>query len=129
MMTSSAVEFVEALRDLRLWAGQPSLRRLRDLGGTVQSGTASVGGIDVLAESTTSYTLRGARVPRAEFVRAFAGACLNFRGLGEEQVVDWVEQWHEAWLSVTRSDDATDRNTYYPLHTHEAVVARVNAYG
>jgi tetratricopeptide (TPR) repeat protein len=94
---STTDEFTAQLRALRRWAGQPSLRRLRQLGGTRR---AANGGnkIDRLPESTLSYVLRGDRPAGAEFVRSFVAACLRARHRDPEEVAAQVERWHEAWL-------------------------------
>jgi tetratricopeptide (TPR) repeat protein len=90
---------VGALRLLRYWAGQPSLRRLRQLGGKTvdRNGTA----IDSLPEATTSYLLRGDRPLRAEFLRAFVIACMRARRRSPEEIRDQVERWHSAWLRLS----------------------------
>ena len=121
---SSQADFVAALRELRLWAGQPSLRRIRQLGGkTIDRSRGAV--IDVLPESTTSYTLRGVRFPRAEFVRQFVAVCLRLRDRDHDEVASWVERWHDAWLGVVapnRSAEAADRHPHDAVHVHESVV-------
>lgn len=65
---ATSAEFADRLRVLRAWAGQPSLRRLRELGGT-RIAARSGHRIDSLPESTTSYVLRGDRPAPADFVR------------------------------------------------------------
>lgn len=109
MAAASAAELAEALRRLRLWAGQPSLRRLRQLGGTVVDRAGRE--IDALPEATTSHVLRGHRPPRAELLRALVTACLRARRRGPEEIAIQVERWHAAWLSVNgqppRADPAT----------------------
>jgi tetratricopeptide (TPR) repeat protein len=99
---SGPVEFVERLRELRLWAGQPPLRRLRQLGGTTVD--ASGVEIDALPVSTTSYVLRGDRLPRMEFVRAYVAACLRARQCGGPEFADYVERWHEGWLRLQHQE-------------------------
>ena len=89
-------ELTGRLRELRRWAGQPSLRRLRRLGGTQLA--IDGGEIDALPESTTSYVLRGGRPASARFVRTFVTACLRARQLDPEGISDHVERWHGAWL-------------------------------
>ncbi|GAB3425148.1 ATP-binding protein [Flindersiella endophytica] len=89
----NAKEFLAALRDLRSWAGQPSLRRLRMLGGK----TTSVGGhvIDALPTSTISAWLAGKRphLPRSEFVEAYVRACLRAQGITPDLVTQEVRRW------------------------------------
>jgi tetratricopeptide (TPR) repeat protein len=82
-----------------MWAGQPSLSRLRRLGGKITDRAGRE--IDALPEATLSYVLRGERQPRAGFVRAFVAACLRARGRDRADVTRLVEQWHEAWLAAT----------------------------
>lgn len=100
-VAAGPAEFVERLRELRLWAGEPPLRRLRQLAGT----TVDANGvpIDALPTSTTSYLLRGERLPRMEFVHAFVTACLRARGQDQASVTAQVDRWHEAWLRVRGS--------------------------
>jgi tetratricopeptide (TPR) repeat protein len=111
-------EFVERLRELRLWAGAPSLRRLRQLAGTTVD--AHGNRIDLLPVSTASRQLRGDRLPRMEFVRAFVTACLRARGRGADTIAEQTERWHEAWLSVRRpgsppaADPAPERRPATP---------------
>lgn len=97
---ATPAELAEQLRRLRRWAGQPSLRRLRRLGG-VQHPTDGNGAVDALPESTTSYVLRGDRPASAEFVRSFVTACLRARQHDPAALTEQVERWHQAWLSAT----------------------------
>src|SRR3954462_4421521 len=69
--------FVESLKGLRRWAGQPSLRRLQQLGGTVRA--VSGHEVPALPPSTVSSVLRRPDLPRLEFVEAFVTACLRSR--------------------------------------------------
>jgi tetratricopeptide (TPR) repeat protein len=94
-------ELVERLRELRLWAGGPSLRRLRQLAGTTVDTTGVV--IDALPVSTASRMLRGDRLPRMEFVRAFVTACLRARRRDPAAIAEQLERWHEAWLRLQPS--------------------------
>lgn len=96
---SNPAEFTDVLRALRLWAGQPSLRRLRHLGGvrTTADGAAE---IDSLPESTMSYVLRGDRPARADFVRSFVTACLRACRREPAEILVQVERWHRAWLAA-----------------------------
>jgi hypothetical protein len=91
----SAADFVESLVRLRRWAGEPSLSRLRTLGGqTVASDGATV---DALPKSTTSHVLRQAdRLPRWDFVRAFVTACLHFCDHPAELIPGELERWRAA---------------------------------
>ncbi|MER7049204.1 NB-ARC domain-containing protein [Streptomyces jumonjinensis] len=83
------------MRDLRLWAGQPSLRRLQRLAGTARAANGDE--IDALPRSTVSSVLRGRRVPRSEFVAAYVAACLRYRGSGEREIAESVEVWLTVW--------------------------------
>jgi hypothetical protein len=94
----SAAEYVALLNALRLWAGNPSLRRLRQLAGRTTSPAGDT--IDALPPTTTSRLLGGGglpRLPRVEFVRAYVTACLRFcdhpPGLIEQQVAAWLAAW------------------------------------
>lgn len=91
-------QFIERLRELRLWAGQPSLRQLRELGGTTQAPGGAR--IDALPVSTVSHVLRGDRLPRMEFVRSFVAACLRARNRDEPDIMAYTDRWHEAWLRL-----------------------------
>jgi tetratricopeptide (TPR) repeat protein len=95
---TSPTQFIETLRELRLWAGQPPLRRLRQLAGT----TVDTNGVavDALPVSTVSYVLRGARLPKMDFVRAYVTACLRSRQRDEQVIATHVERWHDAWLRL-----------------------------
>jgi tetratricopeptide (TPR) repeat protein len=95
---TSEAQFVELLRELRLWAGNPSLRRLRQLGGTTTDARGIE--IDALPVSTTSHVLRGDRLPRVEFIRAFVTACLRARRQDPTGIGEVVERWHEGWLRL-----------------------------
>lgn len=97
---STLTELTAQLHTLRWWAGQPSLRRLREFGGTRR---APGGGTQVasLPESSTSHVLRGDRPANAEFVRAFVTACLRARGRDQPEITRHVERWHQAWLAAS----------------------------
>ncbi|MDR7277457.1 hypothetical protein J2S41_004235 [Catenuloplanes atrovinosus] len=91
-------QFVAALIQLRAWAGQPSLRTLRDLARPAGA----------LPTSTVHEILAGQRLPRLQFVEAYVRACLRAHGdagPGTEAVLD---QWREAWrrLASGRSPSA-----------------------
>ncbi|HEY8474589.1 MAG TPA: tetratricopeptide repeat protein [Natronosporangium sp.] len=97
-LAASPAEFVEQLRQLRLWAGSPSLRRLRQLAGTTRDEHGVE--IDALPVSTASHVLRGERMPRMDFTRAFVTACLRARRQDEAQIAAVVERWHDSWLRL-----------------------------
>jgi tetratricopeptide (TPR) repeat protein len=94
------VELTGKLEELRWWAGQPSLRRLRQLGGAHRTSDGA-DEVDALPQSTTSYMLRGDRPASAEFVRSFVAACLRARQRDPAEIADHVERWHQAWLAAT----------------------------
>ncbi|MFF5257970.1 NACHT domain-containing protein [Actinomadura viridis] len=87
--------FVQALVELRKWAGEPSLSRLRRLGGQTESPEGAA--IDLLPKSTVSHTLRQTgRLPRWDFVRAFVTACLRYCDHPAERIPDELERWRAA---------------------------------
>lgn len=91
----SAAEFVAALVLLRQWAGEPSLSRLRALGGRIPAADGAL--VDALPKSTTSHVLRQRdRLPRWEFVRAFVTACLRSCDHPEELIAEELERWRLA---------------------------------
>jgi tetratricopeptide (TPR) repeat protein len=91
--------FVESLKGLRRWAGQPSLRRLRQLGGTVRA--VSGHEVPALPPSTVSSVLRRPDLPRLDFVEAFVTACHRSRNTAPEQIRQAVDDWREAWRAAT----------------------------
>lgn len=102
---STPAELTERLEALRLWAGRPSLRRLRQLGGA-RSAANGTDEIDALPETTTSYVLRGDRPASAEFVRHFVAACMRARQCDGAEIANQVERWHDAWLAVSAGTEA-----------------------
>ncbi|WP_433515342.1 hypothetical protein ACQP2T_06810 [Nonomuraea sp. CA-143628] len=103
---STAREFVEALDRLRLWAGRPSLRRLRHLAG--RSTTPDGHEVDALPPSTVSYTLNGRglpSLPRLAFVEAYITACLTACDMPSEQIEAQVARWQDAWRRVAAPGD------------------------
>ncbi|NKZ09261.1 NACHT domain-containing protein, partial [Actinomadura latina] len=98
----STEDFVRALVRLRRWAGEPSLSRLRSLGGrTVASDGAE---IDALPKSTVSHVLRQTgKLPRWDFVRAFVTACLRYCDHPAEQIPAEVERWRAARAALAGS--------------------------
>ncbi|MDA0635601.1 NACHT domain-containing protein [Nonomuraea sp. MCN248] len=92
---TDAADFVRALVRLRQWAGEPSLSRLRALGG--QTATPDGTKVDALPRSTTSHVLRQAdRLPRWDFVRAFVTACFHYCDHPPELVPGELERWRAA---------------------------------
>ncbi|GGU94989.1 hypothetical protein GCM10010182_09070 [Actinomadura cremea] len=96
-------EFLEALRQLRAWAGQPSLRTLNTLAGTDPD--SGVPPTDLLPVSTLSDNLAGKRLPnppRLSFVVAFVTACMRADGsYPEEQIAAEADRWTRAWLALS----------------------------
>lgn len=94
-------EYLDRMRRLRLWAGQPSLRSLHRLAGKTTS--ASGAEVDALPTSTTSYVLNGRglpRLPRWEFVEAFVTACLKSGGHPLARIAPEVERWRAVWRAI-----------------------------
>jgi hypothetical protein len=91
----STAEFVRSLVRLKQWAGEPSLSRLRSLGGQT---TATDGAtVDALPKSTVSHVLRQAdRLPRWDFVRAFVTACFHYCDYPAELIPAELERWRTA---------------------------------
>ena len=97
-------QLVAQLNRLRVWAGQPSLRVLRELAGT-RSGP---GGrrLEALPSSTTHEVLAGKRLPRLprlEFVESFVRGCLRARHRPEHEIETEVERWRQAWRALTEA--------------------------
>lgn len=104
---SDPAEFVDLMNQLRLWAGQPSLRRLEQLGGVARA--ASGRATKVLPASTTSYVLSGkagARLPRMQFVERYVASCLTACGHPVEQGSRYLRRWTEAWRALARERDS-----------------------
>ncbi|MET8007908.1 NACHT domain-containing protein [Nonomuraea glycinis] len=91
----STADFVQSLVRLKQWAGEPSLSRLRSLGGQT---TATDGAtVDALPKSTVSHVLRQAeRLPRWDFVRAFVTACFHYCDYPAELIPAELERWRAA---------------------------------
>ena len=120
---ATAQVFVERMNDLRLWAGNPSLRMLRRLAGT--TATASGDTVDALPESTTSYLLNGRslpRPPRLEFVEAFVAACLSARSHPDDDVARELQRWREAWRALAMETTVAE-TTAVPEVTAEETAA------
>ncbi|MFC5748427.1 NACHT domain-containing protein [Actinomadura rugatobispora] len=91
----SAAEFVASLVRLRQWAGEPSLSRLRSLGG--QTVTADGATVDALPKSTVSNVLRRPdSLPRWDFVKAFVTACLRYGDHPAGLIPGELERWRAA---------------------------------
>ncbi|RSN46506.1 hypothetical protein DMH08_35825, partial [Actinomadura sp. WAC 06369] len=107
---ATAEEFLEALRQLRAWAGRPSLRTLNALGGTdPDSGEPPA---DLLPVSTLSDNLAGKRLPnppRLAFVVAFVTACMRAKGSHTpEEISAEEDRWTQAWLTLSPAQDAPE---------------------
>jgi tetratricopeptide (TPR) repeat protein len=89
-------EFVARLRELRQWAGEPPLRRLRQLAGPVGDGSV----VDALPVSTVSHMLRRDRLPRMELVRSYVIACLRARRRSDAEIAQELERWYAGWLRL-----------------------------
>ncbi|MFC7276387.1 ATP-binding protein [Paractinoplanes rhizophilus] len=98
MAEGSEGAFVESLKELRRWAGQPSLRRLRQLGGTVRA--VSGHEVPALPPSTVSSVLRRPELPRLEFVEAFVTACLRARDASPEEIRAALDDWRASWRAA-----------------------------
>ena len=108
---ADAADFVRLLGELRVWAGSPSLRTLRRLGGSIVSAAGDP--IDALPESTTSYLLNGRglpRLPRMEFVEAYVSACLRAAGRSGDPAAE-LEPWRTAWSRIALGTDAEPAET------------------
>jgi hypothetical protein len=93
-----AAGYVERLRQLRVWAGRPSFRRLAALAGTTTTPSGYV--LDRLPPSTTSDVLSGKRLPqlpRMDLVEAFVTACMKACPVPQDVTRDVVEQWLVVW--------------------------------
>lgn len=95
MTDDNATDFVRALRELRLSVGQPSMRRLQQLGGQTRAANGDT--VDALPRSTVSTVLRGNKLPRSEFVSAFVTACLEYGGQPPEKVAEATGHWLARW--------------------------------
>ncbi|MDP9792731.1 hypothetical protein J2S43_001243 [Catenuloplanes nepalensis] len=93
--SDSPDEFTDALVALRVWAGKPSLRTLRDLARPAGS----------LPTSTVHEILGGRRLPnlpRLEFVEAYVRACLRAHGgAGPAGTEAELRRWRDAWRRLT----------------------------
>lgn len=101
---TTATELVQQLNNLRRWAGQPSLRKLKDLAGT-RPGTGNPPA-EALPTSTTHEILAGRRLPRMprlEFVEPFVAACLRAGRCPPDEVPAEVDRWRRAWRQVASS--------------------------
>jgi tetratricopeptide (TPR) repeat protein len=103
---TTAPLLIQRLHELRRWAGQPSLRRLRQLGGRVRAPSGDL--VDALPPSTVSYVLRREQLPRLDFVEAFVVACLRARRTGADEIDAALDRWQRAWRAASTTTTATD---------------------
>ena len=102
-VASSPAELVDLMNQLRLWAGQPSLRRLEQLGGSTRGANGHP--TKALPASTTSYVLSGkagTRLPRLRFVERYVAGCLTACGHPVEQGGRYLRRWTETWRALAR---------------------------
>lgn len=124
----SAADFVRSLVRLKQWAGEPSLSRLRSLGG--QTVTSDGVTIDALPKSTTSQVLRQTdRLPRWDFVKAFVTACLRYRDYPSELVPAELERWRVARTALTEPVARTETLAEAPVAEASAADASVAVTG
>lgn len=117
---SEPADLLLAMRDLRLRAGNPSLRELEN------RATAHPGAVTVLPRSTLGAVLNGTRRCRRDFLADFVRACGVTR---ESEVMRWVGAWDriEASYNDTADHDMHHRLTVLEedLHHTKAVLAAV----
>jgi tetratricopeptide (TPR) repeat protein len=102
-VATNPAELVAVMNQLRLWAGQPSMRRLEQLGGLTRA--ASGHATRALPASTTSYVLSGkagARLPRLRFVERYVASCLTACGHPVGQGSRYLRRWTEVWRTLAR---------------------------
>jgi hypothetical protein len=102
-------QLVAQLNQLRVWAGRPSFRVLRDLAGA-RLGTGEPAA-EALPVSTTHEVLAGKRLPRLprlDFVESFVCACLRAAHCPPEEIEAEVERWRDGWRSLARSQAGAD---------------------
>ncbi|MEV6037164.1 ATP-binding protein [Nonomuraea sp. NPDC052116] len=101
---SVAEQLLQRLVALRRWSGQPSLRRLRILGGSVELADGTW--VDALPETTVSAVLRGhgpRGLPRLALVEAFVRACLMSCGQ-QRHAAEQVRRWRRAWRALAAGE-------------------------
>lgn len=99
---TTPAEFLHALRRLRAWSGQPSLRTLTRLAGTIE--VPGRPPADALPVSTLSDNLNGKRLPnlpRHAFVTAFVTACLRAQGTPAPDIPAALTPWTETLQTLT----------------------------
>ncbi|GAA1317674.1 hypothetical protein GCM10009635_01720 [Actinocatenispora thailandica] len=101
MSAATPAEFVDRLVELRLWSGQPSMRMLRQLGGSRRTPRGDE--IAALAPSTVSWMLSGKglpKLPRLEFIESYVTACAAFCGRQESEIASYLDRWRQAWRAL-----------------------------
>lgn len=102
---STPAEFIARLTDLRVWAGEPSLRQLRRVAGQTETPDGDL--VDVLPVSTISHVLTGKtlpRMPRMAFVESFVTACLTACGTPEDELPKLLSPWRATWRTLASGD-------------------------
>lgn len=119
---------VVALRQLRTWAGEPSLRRLTALAGQRHLPDGRL--VDALPSSTLSDNLGGRRLPRLprrSFISAFVTACLRARRCPDEEIAAEVRHWRQALRRIAASEPMPGAPTPPPAMFGTAVPATDSA--
>ncbi|MEW2575847.1 helix-turn-helix transcriptional regulator [Streptomyces syringium] len=99
-MAGTPQEFIACLRELKLWAGNPSLTRIEAvaIGKGFQLPRSTIG--DALSRTRAS-------LPSAFVVRSFVLACLTFAQrqsrIRAEETRPVAEEWLDHWLRVHRN--------------------------
>ncbi|MFV8128954.1 helix-turn-helix transcriptional regulator [Streptomyces syringium] len=107
-------EFIACLRELKLWAGNPSLSRLEAVafGRGIRLPRSTIG--DALSRSRAS-------LPNAFVVRSLVLACLTFAHrqsrIRAEETRPAAEEWLEHWLRVHRNSQRPPRPAPQPATT------------
>jgi tetratricopeptide (TPR) repeat protein len=117
-LAGTSAEYVAKLAELRAWAGEPSLRRLRLLGGRTQ--TTDGDEVDTLPVSTLSHVLTGKtlpKLPRMAFVDAFVGACLTAAGVTDQS--ERLAAWRAAWRALHNPAPELDGARQLPMDIGE----------
>jgi hypothetical protein len=122
----TAAEFVQSLVQLKRWAGEPPLSRLRSLGGKTVTPEGTT--IDTLPKSTTSHVLRQAdKLPRWDFVKAFVTACLRYCDYPDDQIPDELERWRAARTVLADADAPAPVAAVEPATTEPATTEPATA--
>ncbi|MFE7593235.1 hypothetical protein ACFU6K_27890 [Kitasatospora sp. NPDC057512] len=86
VLFSTVKEFVAGLEDVRVWAGEPSLRHLEERSARLHQQRQTAYG-KVLRRSTISDMLNATSLPQMEKVRHFLQIC------GVRDIDAWVYTW------------------------------------